>query len=164
MAARAALFPVDVESWGTTPPFGWGIGTEIWWSPHYQTSDGFEGIGNRTATSLAAEFTAQSGNPPLNRSIGTGYLAAQVMLQAIENAGSVDGDDINDALAAINMNSLCGLVNFDPVTHFSAQPLAFGQWYYDDVEEEFTLYIVASALDEIPVEDSPIFPLPDWWA
>jgi len=165
LAARAALFPTDVASWGTTPaPLGYGIGTEVWWSPHYEVSDGFEGIGTRTAASLAAEFTAQSGNPPLNRSIGTGYLAAQVMLQAIENAGSVDGDDINAALAAINMNTLAGMVDFDPVTHFSAQPLSFGQWFYDDGEEEFTLYIVASALDEIPVEDDPIFPLPDWWA
>jgi len=165
LAARAALFPTDVASWGITPaPLGYGIGTEVWWSPHYQVSDGFEGIGNRTATSLAADWAAEPGNPPLNRSIGTGYLAAQVMLQAIEDAGNVDGDDINAALAAINMNTLAGMVDFDSVTHFSAQPLSFGQWFYDDGEEEFTLYIVASALPEIPVEDSPIFPLPDWWA
>ena len=161
LAARAALFPVDVESWGTTPPFGWGIGTEIWWSPHYQTSDGFVGIGNRTAASLAAEFTAQSGNPPLNRSIGTGYAEAQVMLKAIENAGDVDGAAINAALAAISMQTLTGWVNFDSVTHFSAQPLSFGQWYYEG--GEFDLRIVASALPEIPEEDSPIFPLPSWW-
>jgi len=162
LAARAALFPTDVASWGTTPPLGYGIGTEIWWSPHYDTADGFVGIGSRTAASLAADWAAEPGNPPLNRSIGTGYLAAQVMLQAIDDAGSVDGDDINAALAAIDMDTLCGMVNFDATTHFSAQPLSFGQWFYDDVEEEFTLYIVASALSEIPVEDSPIFPLPAW--
>jgi branched-chain amino acid transport system substrate-binding protein len=165
LAARAALFPTDVASWGPPPaPLGYGIGTEIWWSPHYEVDDGFVGIGNRTAASLAAEFTAQTGNPPLNRSIGTGYLAAQVMLQAIEDAGNVDGDDINAALAAIDMDTLCGKVNFSPTTHFSAQPLSFGQWFYDEGEDEFTLYIVASALPEIPWEDSPIFPLPDWWA
>jgi branched-chain amino acid transport system substrate-binding protein len=161
LAARAALFPVDVESWGTTPPLGWGIGTEIWWSPDYQTSDGFVGIGNRTATSLAADWAIETGKP-LNRSIGTGYLAAQVMLDAIHEAGDVDGDAINDALAATDLHTLAGWVNFDPVTHFSAQPLSFGQWFYSG--GEFTLYIVASALTEIPVEDSPIFPLPDWWA
>jgi len=166
LAARAALFPTDVESWGTTPPLGYGVGCEVWWSPSYQVSDGFVGIGSRTAASLAADWAAQSGNPPLNRAIGTGYLAAQVMLQAIENAGSVDGDDINAALAAINMNTLCGLVDFDPTTHFSAQPLAFGQWFYDaeNVDEPFYQYLTASALPEIPVEESPIFPLPDWYA
>ena len=164
LAARAALFPTDVASWGITPaPFGYGIGTEVWWSPHYDTEDGFEGIGNRTAASLAEDWAASTGNPPLNRSIGTGYAEVQVMLQAIENAGNVDGDDINAALAAISMNTLTGWVNFSSTTHFSAQPLSFGQWFYDDGEEEFTLYIVASALPEIPVEDSPIFPLPSWW-
>ena len=164
LAARAALFPTDVASWGPPPaPLGYGIGTEVWWSPHYEVDDGFVGIGNRTAASLAAEFTAQEGNPPLNRSIGTGYMAAQVMLQAIEDAGNVDGDDINAALAAIDMDTLCGKVNFSPTTHFSAQPLSFGQWFYDEGEDEFTLYIVASALPEIPEEDSPIFPLPNWW-
>ena len=166
LAARAALFPTDVASWGTTPaPFGYGIGTEIWWSPHYDTADGFVGIGNRTSASLAADWADEPGNPPLNRAIGTGYAEAQIMLQAIEDAGNVDGADINAALAAIDMNALCGWVNFDSTTHFSAQPLSFGQWFYDDGEEEFTLYIVASALDEIPVEEEePIFPLPDWWS
>lgn len=162
LAARAALFPVDVESWGTTPPLGYGIGTEIWWSPTYQVEDGFVGIGNRTAASLAEDWYDETGEP-LNRSIGSGYLAAQVMLNAIYEAGNVDGDDINDALAATDMNTIKGWVNFDTVTHFSAQPLSFGQWFYDDVEEEFTLYIVASALEEIPEEASPIFPLPAWW-
>jgi len=164
LAARAALFPTDVESWGTSPPLGYGVGCEVWWSPSYQVSDGFVGIGSRTAQSLADDFTAQAGNPPLNRAIGTGYLAAQVMLQAIENAGSVDGEDINDALEAINMDTLCGNVNFDATTHFSAQPLAFGQWFYDseNAEEPFYQYLTASALPEIPVEESPIFPLPSW--
>jgi branched-chain amino acid transport system substrate-binding protein len=165
LAARAALFPTDVASWGGTPPLGWGIGCEVWWSPSYQVSDGFVGIGNRTAQSLADDFTSQAGNPPLNRAIGTGYLAAQVMLQAIEDAGNVDGDDINAALAAIDMDTLCGRVKFSSTTHFSAQPLAFGQWFYDseNVEEPFYQYLTASALSEIPVEASPIFPLPDWW-
>jgi len=165
LAARAALFPTDVASWGITPvPLGEGVGCEIWWSPSYQVSDGFVGIGTRTAASLAADWATETGDP-LNRSIGTGYLAAQVMLQAIEDAGSVDGDDINAALAAMDMNTLCGLVNFDPVTHFSAQPLSFGQWFYDEENEDepFTQYITNSALDFIPEEALPVFPLPDWW-
>ena len=160
LAARAALFPSDVEAWGTTPPFGYGVGTEIWWSPNYQVSDGFVGIGTRTATSRADEYTPQSGNQPLNRSIGTGYMAAQVMLQAIQDAGSVDGDDINDALAAINMDTICGEVYFESDTHFSAQPLSFGQWFYEG--GEFDLRIVASALSFIPEEDEPIYPYPAW--
>jgi branched-chain amino acid transport system substrate-binding protein len=69
LAARAALFPVDVESWGTTPPLGWGVGCEIWWSPTYEAADDFVGIGGRTAASLAADWAAETGEP-LNRGIG----------------------------------------------------------------------------------------------
>ena len=160
LAARAALFPVDVISWGTTPPLGWGIGTEIWWSPTYEVADGFVGIGNRTAASLAADWATETGDP-LNLSIGTGYMAAQIMLNAIEEAGDVDGDAINDALEDTDLDTINGWVNFDSETHFSPQPLSFGQWFYDDenVEEPFTLYIVASALDFIVEEEEPIFPI-----
>ena len=160
LAARAALFPLDVESWGTAVPLGWGIGTEVWWAPHYEVSDGFVGIGGRTAASLAADWATEKG-APLNVAIGAGYMAAQVMLDAIERAGDVDGDAINDALEDTDLDTISGWVNFDPVTHFSAVPLCFGQWFYDDENEDapFTLYIVASALDIIPEEEEPIFPL-----
>jgi len=159
-AARAALFPIDVESWGP-PALGWGVGTEVWWSPHYEVEDGFEGIGDRTAASLAADFVADTGLE-LIRSIGSGYTGAQIMLDAIERAGDVDPDAINAAIATTNLNTMKGWVNFASDTHFSAVPLAFGQWFYDEGEDEFSLYIVASALEEIPVEADPIFPLPVW--
>jgi len=165
LAARAALFPLDVESWGTTPPLGYGVGCEVWWSPDYQVSDGFVGIGDRTAASLAEDWADETGKP-LNRGIGSGYMAAQVMLNAIHEAGDVDGDAINAALADTDLNTISGWVNFDPVTHFSAVPLAFGQWFYDaeNVAEPFYQFLTASALDSIPEERDPIFPLPDWWS
>ena len=159
LAARAALFPVDVNSWGTDPAFGWGVGTEVWWAAHYAPEDGFVGIGNRTATSLAELWTGLTG-AQLNRAIGHGYLAAQVMLDAIHRAGDVDGDAINAALAATDLNTISGWVNFDSTTHFSAYPLSFGQWFYED--EEFTLKITASALDIIEEEADPIL-YPAWW-
>jgi branched-chain amino acid transport system substrate-binding protein len=160
LAARAALFPVDVESWGTTPPLGWGVGCEIWWSPTYEAVDGFVGIGGRTAASLAADWAAETGEP-LNRGIGHGYLGAQVMLDAIKRAGDVDPDAINAALIETDLDTISGWVNFDPVTHFSADPLSFGQWVYDpeNAAEPFRQYITNSALDFIPVERDPIFPI-----
>jgi branched-chain amino acid transport system substrate-binding protein len=164
LAARAALFPLDVESWGTTPPLGYGVGCEVWWSPTYQVSDGFVGIGNRTAASLAADWATEK-DEPLNRGIGSGYMETQVMLNAIHEAGDVDGAAINAALAATDLDSISGWVNFNSTTHFSAVPLAFGQWFYDagNATEPFTQLLTASALASIPEEASPIFPLPDWW-
>ena len=98
----------------------------------------------------------------MNRFIGNGYTAAQVMLDAIERAGDVDGDAINAALATTALDTISGWVKFDPETHFSPQPLSFGQWFYDEENEDepFTLYIVASALYFIPAEADLIFPTP----
>lgn len=160
LAARAALFPVDVISWGKTPPLGWGIGTEVWWSPSYKAADGFVGIGNRTAASLAADWATET-DDPLNVAIGAGYMAAQVMLDAIERAGDIDGDAINAALATTDLDTISGWVKFDSTTHFSPVPLSFGQWFYNagNAAEPFTLHIVASALDIIPEQEGPIFPL-----
>jgi len=165
LVGRAALFPLDVESWSTAPPLGWGVGSEVWWSPHYEVDDGFEGIGGRTAASLAADWATETGDP-LVRSIGSGYTGAQIILDAIHRAGDVDGDAINAAIAATDLNTMKGWVNFDSDTHFSACPLAFGQWFYDaeNEDEPFTLYITVSALDTIPEEQEPIYPLPDWWS
>jgi branched-chain amino acid transport system substrate-binding protein len=158
---RAALLPVDVISWGTEPPLGWGVGTEVWWSPHYAAADGFVGIGGRTAASLAEDWAAEVGEP-LNQFIGPGYMGAQVMLDTIERAGNVDADAINAALATTDLHTINGWVKFDPVTHFSPQPISFGQWFYDanNKDEPFTLYIVVSALDFTPAEADPIFPKP----
>jgi branched-chain amino acid transport system substrate-binding protein len=163
LVGRAALFPVDVNSWGTTPPLGWGVGSEVWWSPHYETADGFEGIGDRTAASLAADWAAETGDP-LNRSIGSGYAGAQVMLNAILEAGDVDGDAINAAIAATDLNTIKGWVNFGADNHFSACPLSFGQWFYVQGESELTLHIVASALDIIAEEEEPIFPIDELYS
>ena len=158
MVGRAPLFPVDVISWGTTPPLGWGVGVEVWWSPTYEVADGFVGIGERTSASLAADWAAETGDP-LNRAIGSGYAGAQVMLNAILEAGDVDGDAINAAMAETDLDTVKGWVNFDSDTHFSGCPLSFGQWFYDEGDEEFTLHIVASALPSIPEEEAPIFPI-----
>jgi len=157
-AARAALFPVDVASWGTTPPLGWGVGCEQWWSANYSPANNFTGIGNRTAASLAADFVNATGQP-LNLAIGSGYMAAQVMLDAIHRAGDVNATLVNAAMATTNLNTIDGWVNFDPTTHFSAVPLAFGQWFFNNVTSKFTYYTTASVLGIIPTQAAPLFPV-----
>jgi ABC-type branched-subunit amino acid transport system substrate-binding protein len=159
LAARAALFPVDVSSWGTSPPLGYGVGCEQWWSANYTWANGFQGIGNRTAASLAADFTAQAGNPPLNLAIGSGYMGVQVMLDAIHRAGNLNATDINAALATTDLNTIDGWVSFNSTTHFSAVPLAFGQWFFDNVTSSFTYYTTASTLGIIPTQQAPLFPV-----
>jgi branched-chain amino acid transport system substrate-binding protein len=163
LAARAALFPVDVNSWGTTPPLGYGVGCEVWWSPTYTVANGFVGIGSRTAASLAADWSGATGQG-LNRGIGHGYEGVQIMLDAIKRAGDVDPDKINAALKTTDLHTISGWVKFDSTTHFSAVPLAFGQWFFDSATKTFTQYITASALASIPKEKDPLFPIADLYS
>jgi len=78
------------------------------------------------------------------------------MLDAIKRAGTLDPAAVNAALAATDLHTISGWVKFDSTTHFSAIPLAFGQWFYKAVPgETFTQYITASTLSFIPVEKPP---------
>jgi branched-chain amino acid transport system substrate-binding protein len=150
LVQRGAFLPMDVINWGTEPPLGWGVATEVWWSPNYAVADGFVGIGGRTAASLAEDW-AEEKDEPLNHFIGPGYMG-----------GNVDPDAINEALAETDLHTINGWVKFDPITHFSPQPLSVGQWLYDaeNEDEPFTLRIIASAPDFIALEGDPIFPKP----
>ena len=82
------------------------------------------------------------------------------MFNAIERAGSLNGDAINDALAKTDMKTIDGWVKFDPESHFSHMPLPLGQWFYESAKAQpWTEYIVCSALDYIPEEAKPLFPI-----
>ncbi len=59
--------------------------------------------------------------------IADSYTAAQVLLDAISKAGSVDRDKINDAIGKTNKTYVVGPVAFD-AAHTSRIPIAVMQW------------------------------------
>jgi len=150
---RAPLFYVDITSWGGDLPLG--IGTEIWWAPEYDAA----GIGDTTPQSLAARWTAAK-NEPLNRGIGHGYAPAQVMLDAMERAGTLDGAAINQAIAETDLETINYRVKFNQEMHFSWIPLFFGQWQKTDLPHVWECPIVFSKHDFLPAQGTLIFPIP----
>lgn len=150
---RGALFHADVSAWGGDLP--WGIGTEVWWDPSLEDSPG---IGGTTPASLAERWTTAT-KQPLNPSIGPGYRALQVLVDAIERAGSLDPEAVNKALAATDLQTIGHRVKFDD-NHFSRGPLMFGQWFKADGPEKWQLKIVFSKHDFVPATGEPIFPRP----
>jgi ABC-type branched-subunit amino acid transport system substrate-binding protein len=152
-AARAGLFYIDVASWGGDLP--WGVGCESWWDPSYK---GCPGIGGTTPQSLYQRWVAQTGEP-LNPNIGWGYLAIQVLVDAIERAGTLDGAEINKALSETDLMTICHRVKFDE-NQFSAQPLFYFQWFKTDQPWVWEAKIVVSQHDFIPTTGEPIWPMP----
>jgi branched-chain amino acid transport system substrate-binding protein len=153
-AARAALFYDDVASWGGDLPNG--IGIEIWWDPTFK---GCPGIGNTTPKTLFERWRKEKGKP-LNPNIGMGYTAMQIVFDAIERAGTLDGEKVNMAIGKTDMMTISHRIVFDPETQFSRNPLVFGQWFKKDAPEKWELKVVFSKHEFIPAAGKPIFPRP----
>lgn len=150
---RAPLFYTDVAAWGGNLP--WGIGVEVWWDPSLKDSPG---IGGTTPMSLAERWANET-KQPLNPGIGPGYRSMQVLLDAIQRAGTLDGEKVNAALAQTDLLTINHRVKFDE-NHFSRGPLMFGQWFKTDKPQKWELKVVFSKHDFVPATDKPIFPRP----
>jgi branched-chain amino acid transport system substrate-binding protein len=151
--SRGAMFLEDVTAWGGDLPLG--IGCEIWGDP---SMEGSKGIGGTTLKSLAERWTKETGKP-LNRCIGSGYRSIQILIDAIERAGTLDREKVQTALAQTDFIGIQHLVKFDE-NHFTYEPLAFGQWQKTDKPEGWELPVVMSQLDFIKATAKPLFPIP----
>ncbi|MBP1628449.1 MAG: urea transporter, urea binding protein [Holophagaceae bacterium] len=153
MISRGAIYYNDANSWGSD--LAAGIGSEIWWDPSFK---GCPGIGDTTPLSLAARWKAAK-NQPLNPAIGPGYRSVQVLVDAIQRAGSLDADKVNAALKDTNLLTIGHRVKFDE-NHFSRGPVLFGQWFKTEGPEKWELKVVSSKHDFATKIADPVFPLP----
>lgn len=149
---RAPLFYEDVSAWGGDVPLG--IGCEIWWDPSFENSPG---IGGTTPQSLAKRWADDTGNQ-LNRNIGAGYSVMQVLIDAIERAGTLDGDAVNAALTETDLMTVRHRVKFDE-NHFSRGPLVFGQWQKVDEAWTWECPVIFSKHNFIKTMAEPMFPI-----
>lgn len=151
--SRGALYYNDVSAWGGELPMG--IGSEIWWDPSFTNSPG---IGGTTPQSLAERWKADT-NQPVNPAIGPGYTSVQVLIDAIQRAGSLDSDKVNTALASTDLLTIRNRVKFDE-NHFSRGPVLFGQWHKVDKPQKWELQVVFSKHDFATATGQPLFPIP----
>lgn len=151
--SRGALYFNDVNSLGGD--LAQGIGSEIWWDPSFK---GCPGIGATTPVSLAERWKTAK-KEPLNPAIGPGYRSMQVLIDAIQRAGSTDSAKVNAALKDTDLMTVGHRVKFDE-NHYSRGPVLFGQWFKTDQPEKWQLKVVLSNHDFAPATAQPIFPLP----
>jgi len=153
-AGRAPFFYTDVAAWGGD--LANGVCTEMKWDP---ALEGCPGIGETTPKMLAERWIEETGEP-LNRAIGNGYLAIQLLIDAIERAGTLDGDAVSKAIGGTDMTTILHRVVFDQETHFNRVPLTFGQWQKTDQPWVWECPIVFSEHDFAPTTAEPVFPIP----
>jgi branched-chain amino acid transport system substrate-binding protein len=153
-AGRAALYYTDVTAWGGNLPAG--IGTETFWQP---SIEGCPGIGGTTSMNLYERWVDETGRP-LSTAIGLGYTVIQVLIDAIERAGTLDADKVNEAAGETDLMTIYHRVKFDPETQFSRQPIVFGQWQKTDKPEVWKCEITFSKHDFLPETAEFLFPVP----
>ena len=154
-AGRAALYYTDINSWGGDLP--WGVGCEQYWSPSYDPKV-CPGIGDTTPQSLYEAWVAAK-NQPLNEAMGRGYANAQTLFDAIQRAGTLDKDSVNQAIGKTDLATVGGRVVFDQ-NHFNGYALSWGQWFKTDKSYKWEWQTVVSSHDFIPTTAQPLFPIP----
>ncbi|MCL6477873.1 MAG: ABC transporter substrate-binding protein [Peptococcaceae bacterium] len=153
-STRAGLFYEDVSAWGGDLPLG--IGTETWWDPSWK---GLPGINGTTPMSLYERWVKDTGKP-LNPGIGWGYHGMQIVLDAIERAGSLDPEKIVQALKKTDMATISNpRVVFDE-RNACLMPQTFSQWQKTDKKHVWESKTVFSQHDFAPVTGEYLFPIP----
>lgn len=156
IATRAGLYYEDVSAWGDDLPVG--ISGEAWWSPAY---DGkvCTGIGGTTPQSLFAKWQKET-KKPLNPGIGWGYNGIQLLTNAIERAGTIDTEKVNEAMGKTDMPTISSpRVMFDE-NHSARLPIFFSQWQKVDKPWKWECKVVDSQLPFLPEEAKLLFPIP----
>jgi ABC-type branched-subunit amino acid transport system substrate-binding protein len=152
-ATRAGLFYSDIQAWGGDLPHA--VCNEMFWHPSIKESPG---IGDTTPMSLHERWVEDTGQP-LHQNVGYGYAVVQVLIDAIERAGTLDGEQVNEALAETDLMTIYHRVVFDE-DNFSRVPVSFGQWVKTDKPWVWDNPIVISQHEFLPATADLIFPIP----
>nr|WP_320133587.1 ABC transporter substrate-binding protein [uncultured Holophaga sp.] len=107
---------------------------------------------------LTERWTKATSKAP-NPAVATGYAAIQVLVDAIQRAGSAAPDKVNAALAQTDLKTIYHRVKFD-ADHFNRCPLAFAQWVKTDKPQKWEMKVVFSDHSYWPANASPVFPIP----
>jgi branched-chain amino acid transport system substrate-binding protein len=153
IASRGATLFSDIEPWGGDLPNG--VIIQFYWSPEIKNATG---IGDTTPQSLVERWYEATGGKPLNIGIAWDYLGVQILVDAIERAGTLDTDAVLEALRVTDMNSIFGRVKF--VDGWHAHAVAMGQWQKTDNPWVWESRAVFSYNEDLPATAEMIFPIP----
>ncbi len=154
-ASRAALFYTDVVAWGGDLPNG--VCCEMPWTPAIKQ---YAGVAGTTPQSLNDRWVKEKGIPP-SFGIGWGYSTPQIVADAIQRAGSLDGEKINSALSATDLLTMFQRVKYDPQTQTSPLLIVMVQWFPSNTALKWEQKIIFSKVpDWMPAQAQMVFPIP----
>ena len=149
---RGGMFYSDVTAWGGDLPLG--IVSLILWAPTIKAP----GIGDTTPQSLADRWTKET-KEQFDQNIGAGYGQAQILMDAIQRAGTLDKEKVNAALAQTDVMTINHRAKFDE-TQFNRFPITEGQWFKTNKSYVWEMNVIVSLHDFYPTTAEPLFPIP----
>ncbi len=150
--SKAILFPDAVAAIGGDLPMG--LMNDVLWSPKHPFKSSLTGISCSKLADAWTNKTRKQWTGPL----GTDYALVEVIVDAIQRAGSLDKQKVRDALAKTDLNTIAGPIKFNN-HNYALTPLLVGQWVKGkkwpwDVETVYN-----REYPSIPTTAKPIFPL-----
>lgn len=121
---KALLFPGAIEALGD---LGDGLSTEVWWSPSHPFTSS---LTKQSAKALAEAYETGT-KKQWTQPIGFAHALFELAADALKRSKGVGANDVRDAVAASNLNTVVGPVKFGgpgPFKNISKTPLVLGQW------------------------------------
>ncbi|MEQ5872282.1 ABC transporter substrate-binding protein [Sagittula sp. NFXS13] len=155
--AAALLFPSGIEAMGD---LGEGMSSEVWWTPAFPFTSSLTGQTSQEIAEGWGEDTGKQWTQPL----GYSHALWEVILDTLKRSSDPQDRDANrEALAATNLDTLVGNINFadGPHPNICKTPIFGGQWVEGE-DWPFDLKIVDNTLyPDVLEPDTAMKPL-DW--
>jgi branched-chain amino acid transport system substrate-binding protein len=155
--AAALLFPSGIEAMGD---LGEGMSSEVWWTPAFPYKSSLTG---QTSSEIAEVWESETGKQ-WTQPLGYSHALWEVILDTLKrSADPLDRDANRAALAATNLDTLVGNINFTegPHPNICKTPIFGGQWVKGE-KWPFDLEIVDNTLyPDVLDPDTVMKPL-DW--
>ncbi len=144
---KCALLESDVEALGDLAD---GIMTQVWWAPTNPYSSALTG---KSSSELAEQYAADNDGRTMPQPTAYAYEALELAVTAFQNTKSMDKEDIRDAIANIDTDTIIGHVKYDQEMNglpYARTVLCGGQWQRED--GQLKLKIIDNSLHpEIPL-------------
>lgn len=144
---KCALLESDVEALGDLAD---GIMTQVWWAP---TNPYTSALTGKSSSELAEQYAADNDGRTMPQPTAYAYEALELAVTAFQNTKSMDKEDIRDAIANIDADTIIGHVKYDQEMNglpYARTVLCGGQWQREN--GELKLKIIDNSLHpEIPL-------------
>ncbi|MCD1634001.1 ABC transporter substrate-binding protein [Martelella mediterranea] len=142
--AAALLFPGSVEAMG---PLGNGMTTEVWWTPAFPFKSSITG---QTSREIADQWESEQ-NRQWTQPLGYSHSVLEVAIDVLKrSADPLDREANREALAATNLDTVVGHINFSgqPHKNVCTTPIFGGQWVKGE-KWPYDLKIVDNSVNQL---------------